>query len=138
MSFILINQAPCQILWLLAYLLIYTETGIDFCFVHFVLTQNEPKSQERPKVFRKSPVVLPNVGGTKDLRTGFTFELLLWHTTGRSATAWRQYWSFKPDNKVTKTALRLNEFYDNYISKRKIKSDKPVFHWVHQSKITKL
>ena len=48
------------------------------------------KSQERPKVFpafagrakasagrRKSSLVLPNVGGTKVLREGFTFELLL-------------------------------------------------------------
>ena len=53
------------------------------------------KSQERPKVFpafagrakasagrRKSLVALPNVGGTKDLRKGFTFKLLLWHNCG--------------------------------------------------------
>ena len=45
------------------------------------------KSQERPKVIRKSFVVFPNFCCTKNLREGSTFELLLWHTTGRSTAA---------------------------------------------------
>ena len=58
------------------------------------------KSQERPKVIpafagrakasagrRKFFVVFPNFCCTKNLREGSTFELLLWHTTGRSTAA---------------------------------------------------
>ena len=37
------------------------------------------KSQERPKVFRITSVVLLKDWGTKDLRVSFTFELLVAH-----------------------------------------------------------
>ena len=68
------------------------------------------KSQERPRVFpafagrakasagrRKSSVVLPNVGGTKDLREGFTFELLLYGTPrGVRLLPGGSIWVFSP------------------------------------------
>ena len=95
-------------LFLLFYPQVHIETCYHFSFVHFGLTQNEPtpkvhkthmedpygKSQERPRVFRKSFVVLLNAGGTKDLQEGFVFELLRWHTSGRSITAWWQCWGW--------------------------------------------
>ena len=56
------------------------------------------------KIIRSST---PIVCGTKDLRVGFTFELLLWHICGAFSYCLRQYWVFQPDNKVTITGLSV-------------------------------